>query len=85
MKSQIPIVFRLLRIEICFFNESKKAKCLSLAPIEVKILVSRVSAHKIVADSGTIFPKMPNLSALKNKIKYRSSVLIKNTLNQFDF
>jgi hypothetical protein len=43
----------------------KKAKSFPLAPIEVKILISRGSAYKIVTESGTIFPKTPNLSAPK--------------------
>jgi hypothetical protein len=34
-------------------NTGKKAKSPPLAPIEVKILVSRSSARKIEADSGT--------------------------------
>jgi hypothetical protein len=37
-----------------FFNIGKKAKYLSLAPIAVKILVSRGSAHKIATDGGTM-------------------------------
>jgi hypothetical protein len=46
-------------------DDDKKAKSLPLAPIAVEILVSRCSAYKIVTESGTIFPKMPNLSASK--------------------
>ena len=41
----------------------KKTKSQLLAPIAVKILVCRGSAHKIETESGTISPKMPNLSA----------------------
>jgi hypothetical protein len=36
-----------------FFNLGEKAKYLSLAPIEVEILVCRGSAQKIEANSGT--------------------------------
>jgi hypothetical protein len=36
------------------FNAGKKAKSLSLAPVEVEILVSRCSALKIVTDGGTM-------------------------------
>ena len=51
---------------ICFFlDEDKKAKFLPLAPIEVEILISRGSAYKIVTKSGTIYPKIRNLSAPK--------------------
>jgi len=38
-----------------FFDDSKKAKSLPLAPIEEKILLCRRSAQKIATDSGTIF------------------------------
>jgi hypothetical protein len=44
-------------------NDGKKAKYNLLAPIEAEI--PRFWAG-IEADSGTIFPKIPNLSALKN-------------------
>jgi hypothetical protein len=44
---------------------SKKVKSLSLAPIEVEILISRGSAYKIETESGTVLAKMPNLSASK--------------------
>jgi hypothetical protein len=37
-----------------------------LAPIAVEILISRGSAYKIVTESGTMFPKMPNVSAPEN-------------------
>jgi hypothetical protein len=43
----------------------RKLKHLPLAPIEVEILLCRGSAQKIETESGTIFPKMPNLSAPK--------------------
>jgi hypothetical protein len=43
----------------------KKTKYLSVALIEVEILISRGSAYKIETDSGRIFPKMSNLSAPK--------------------
>jgi len=33
-------------------NDSKNTRCLSLAPIEVEILVCWGSAHKIVTESG---------------------------------
>jgi hypothetical protein len=36
---------------------AKKQKSLSLAPIEVEILMCRGSAHKIVTNSGTMFPE----------------------------
>jgi hypothetical protein len=36
-----------------FFNIGEKAKYLSLAPIEVEILLCRGSAQKIAMDSGT--------------------------------
>jgi len=45
---------------------AKKAKSLSLAPIAVEILLCRCSAQKIVTESGTMFPKMPNISAPEN-------------------
>jgi hypothetical protein len=45
--------------------KAKKAKSFPLAPIEVKILLCRCSAQKIVTESGTIFPKKPSLSASK--------------------
>jgi hypothetical protein len=47
-------------------DNGKKAKCFSLAPIEVKILVCRGSARKIATKSGTMLPKMPNFSAPEN-------------------
>ena len=43
--------------------DGKKAKSCLLAPIEVEILMSRGSAYKIVTESGTVFPKKPNVSA----------------------
>jgi hypothetical protein len=46
-----------------FLNDGKKIKYLPLAPIAAKILVSRASAYKIATESGTIYPKKPNLSA----------------------
>jgi hypothetical protein len=49
-----------------FSDNGKKAKYLPLAPIKAKILISRGSAYKIVAESGTILPKKPNVSAPKN-------------------
>jgi hypothetical protein len=54
-----------LNIENAFFllfflGDGKKAKSFSLAPIAVEI--PRFWAW-IVTESGTIFPKMPNLSA----------------------
>jgi hypothetical protein len=49
-----------------FFDDGKKAKSLPLAPIAVEILMCRGSAHKIETESGTIFPKIPNLSASKS-------------------
>ncbi len=42
-----------------------KRKICHLAPITMKILISRGSAYKIEMKSGTTFPKMPNLSAPK--------------------
>jgi hypothetical protein len=48
---------------VFFLDENKKSKYLPLAPIEVEILISRGSAYKIVAESGTMYPKKPNLSA----------------------
>jgi hypothetical protein len=50
-------------IRFFFLNNGKEAKCLPLAPIAMKILISRGSAYKIVMESGTIFPKMPNVPA----------------------
>jgi len=48
----------------CFFiNVGKKAKSISLAPVEVKTLLCRGSAQKVVAENGTMLAKMPNLSA----------------------
>lgn len=44
----------------------KKAKSLSLAPIAVETLCGWGPATKIVTESGTMYPKMPNLSAPKN-------------------
>jgi hypothetical protein len=44
-------------------DDDKKAIFLPLAPIKVEILISRGSAYKIVTESGTMFPKMQNLSA----------------------
>jgi hypothetical protein len=41
------------------------AKYISLAPIAVKILISRGSAYKIVTNSGTGVLKKPNASAPK--------------------
>jgi hypothetical protein len=38
-------------------HDGKKAKHSLLAPIEVKILMSRGSAYKIVTESGTMFAK----------------------------
>jgi len=46
---------------------AKNAKFISLAPVEVKILVCRGSAHKIEAKNGTILAKKPNLSAPKSE------------------
>lgn len=43
----------ILKSSVFFLNNGKKAKHLSLAPIAVKILVYRGSAHKIEANSGT--------------------------------
>jgi hypothetical protein len=36
---------------------AKKQKYFPLAPIAVEILMSRGSGHKIVTESGTIFPE----------------------------
>ena len=47
------------------WNDGKKVKYLPLAPIEAKILISRGSAHKIEADSGTMLTKKPDFSAPK--------------------
>jgi hypothetical protein len=47
---------------------AKKAKSLSLAPVEVEILVCRRSAQKIVTENGTIFPKKLNLPAPKSTV-----------------
>jgi hypothetical protein len=44
-------------------NDTKKVIYLPSAPIVVEILLCRGSAQKIETDSGTIFPKKPNLSA----------------------
>jgi len=44
-------------------TDCKKAKSFSLAPIEVEILVNWGSVYKIVTKSGTVFPKMPDVSA----------------------
>lgn len=49
-----------------FFLMSKKQNVSLLAPIAVEILISRGSAYKIVTESGTMFPKMPNVSAPEN-------------------
>jgi hypothetical protein len=54
---------RLITYFSFFLDYSKKAKYLPLAPIVVKILISRGSAYKIVTESGTILPKIPNASA----------------------
>jgi len=48
-------------------DNGKKAKSPPLAPIKTKILISRGSAYKIEVNSGTLFPKMPNVYALKIK------------------
>jgi hypothetical protein len=54
-------------IYIAFLDDVKKKQNTSpLAPIAVKILVSRCSAYKIETESGTMYPKKPNLSAPKN-------------------
>jgi hypothetical protein len=44
----------------------RKQDFYSLAPIAVEILISRGSAYKIVTESGTMLPKMPNVSAPEN-------------------
>jgi hypothetical protein len=41
----------------------RKKIFLPLAPIEVEILLCRGSAQKIETESGTMYPKKPNLSA----------------------
>ncbi|PJJ07076.1 hypothetical protein CLU83_0217 [Flavobacterium sp. 1] len=51
------VKFKSLFCVFPFLNISKKAKYLLLAPIAVKILVSRGSAHKIETESGTILPE----------------------------
>jgi hypothetical protein len=55
------ILFKKSQFDYFYFsflkNNDKKAKSFSLAPIEVEILISRGSAYKIVAESGTIIPK----------------------------
>jgi hypothetical protein len=48
-------------------NDGKKAKSFLLAPIAVKILMTRGSGHKIVTESGTILAEKPNFSAPKIK------------------
>jgi hypothetical protein len=50
----------------CFLNNGKKAESLLLAPIEAEILVSRGSAHKIKADSGTILAENAQSFCSKN-------------------
>jgi hypothetical protein len=50
-----------------YLHDGKKAKYSLLAPIEVKILMSRGSAYKIVTESGTVLAK---------KAKYFCSKLI---------
>jgi len=42
-------------------------KCSLLAPIEVEILMSRGSGHKIATESGTTVDEIANVSAPKNK------------------
>jgi hypothetical protein len=62
-----------------FLDDYKNAKSLPLAPITVEILISRGSAYKIETNSGTIFPKMPNLSAPKIiEFWFSNSVLIRS-------
>jgi len=46
-----------------FFNNDKKAKSFLLAPIEVEILP--IFFREIATENGTMFPKMPNVSAPK--------------------
>jgi hypothetical protein len=49
--------------------------------MEVKILVCWGSAHKIETDSGTMLPKMPNVSAPKliNRTQFYNNIAIINT------
>ena len=55
-----------------FLDDDKEAKSLSLAPIEVKILVCRGSAHKILTDSGINGDKSQIFLLLKLIFELRS-------------
>jgi hypothetical protein len=45
------------KLKLNLMNNGKKANCLPLAPIAVKILLCWCSAQKIATESGTIIPK----------------------------
>jgi len=45
------------QIDTDFFNDCKKHKCFSLAPIAVEILLSWGSGQEIAAKSGTMLPE----------------------------